>query len=393
MGEIVAAVGACHAPQLITRPPDEKPEQLDASIAAMRQMGKILDETKPDVIIIFGSDHLETFSMTCVPTFAIVAGNRAIAKFGGSNFDLPINREMAEDLLGKLVHGGFDLAYSEDGELGHTFATPFKYILEGRDIPVIPFFINVYLPPLPTARRCAALGRAIAEAVKTRPEKVCVIASGGMSHYPGTSKYDTPEFDFDRWMISQLEIGNMDALLNMSPSQLDEVGNTEMLQWACMFGAIGAVPGELLQYTPTWHHGHGYMRFLPRRERQTPIMQVAKEYGGFQFKNKGFEFYKHPPAEAYHLNKLLFEMRTDAALRQRIIDDQKGIAREYELEGKQAAAIQALIDVGNAKVVSDYVKPLSDAGAHPLGALMALHVIFSMNHKAKQMQPAAERKN
>jgi aromatic ring-opening dioxygenase catalytic subunit (LigB family) len=378
---------------LITRPPDEKPEQLDASIAAMREMGKILDETKPDVIIIFGSDHLETFSMTCVPTFAIVAGNRAVAKFGGANFDLPVHRELAEDLLAKLVHGGFDLSYSEDAELGHTFATPFKYVLEGRDIPVIPFFTNVYLPPLPTAKRCAELGRGIAEAIKSRPERVCIIASGGMSHYPGTSKYYTPEFDFDRWMISQLEIGNIDFLLNMTPSQLDEVGNTEMLVWAHMFGAIGAVPGELLQYTPTWHHGHGYMRFLPKRERKTPILQVAKEYGGFQFKNQGFEFYKHPPAEAYPLNKLLFEMRTDDALRRRIIDNPEPVAKEYQLDAKQTKAIQALIDVKDANVVSDYVKPLSDAGAHPLQALMALHVIFSMNHRPKKAQPVGERKN
>ena len=29
MGEIVAAVGTCHTPYLFTRPPDEKPEQLD----------------------------------------------------------------------------------------------------------------------------------------------------------------------------------------------------------------------------------------------------------------------------------------------------------------------------------------------------------------------------
>ena len=214
-----------------------------------------------------------------------------------------------------------------------------------------------------------------------------------MSHYPGTSKYDYPEFDFDRWMISQLEIGNVDALLNMTPSQLDEVGNTEMLQWASMLGAIGSAPGELMQYTPTWHHGHGYMRFLPRRERKTPIEQAAKEYGGFQFKNRGFEFYKHPPAEAYPLNKLLFEMRTDAGLRQRIIDNSEPVAREYQLDATQTKALRALIDVKDAKVVSDYVKPLSDAGAHPLQALMALHVIFAMNHRAAKAQPAAERKN
>ena len=72
MGEIVAAFGVCHSPHLLTRPPDEVPEQSEASIGAMRELGKLLDETKPDVIVFLGSDHLDTFSMTCVPTFAIV---------------------------------------------------------------------------------------------------------------------------------------------------------------------------------------------------------------------------------------------------------------------------------------------------------------------------------
>src|SRR5262249_47630742 len=79
MGQIVAAFGTVHAPQLIIRPPDEDPQMLDASIAAMRELGKILDETKPDAIVFLGSDHLETFSMKCIPTFAIIGGKRAIA--------------------------------------------------------------------------------------------------------------------------------------------------------------------------------------------------------------------------------------------------------------------------------------------------------------------------
>ena len=48
MGKIVAAMATAHAPQLFTRPPEEDPAQLDAGIAPMRKLGKILDETNPD---------------------------------------------------------------------------------------------------------------------------------------------------------------------------------------------------------------------------------------------------------------------------------------------------------------------------------------------------------
>ena len=393
MGEIVAAFAAAHAPQLITRPPDEKPEQLDASIAAMAELGKILDETKPDVILFFGSDHLESFSLTCYPTFAIVAGCRASAKFGGKEFNHPIHREMAEDILNKLVERGFDMAYSEDAELGHTFATPLQYIIQQRNIPIIPMFTNVYLPPLPTPKRCAELGAAIADIIKGRPEKVAILASGGMSHYPGTWKYPTPEFNFDYWMISELEAGRTESLLNMTSSQLDEAGNTEMLIWINMLGAIGNLPGELVQYTPTWHHGHGFMRFLPKRARKNPPMDVKEQYGGFKFKNAGFEFYVHPPASSYALNRLLFDVRHDGALRNRVIDNLDDVAAQYNLDATGKKGAQALIDVGNATIVSDYAAPLVAAGAHPLQALMSLHVIFSTTHKPRKLaQQQAEAK-
>ena len=99
-GEIVAAFGVCHSPHLLTRPPDEVPEQSEASIGAMRQLGKLLDETKPDVIIFLGSDHLDTFSVTFVPTFAIICGERVIADHIGHHYDLPNHREMAEVPVG-----------------------------------------------------------------------------------------------------------------------------------------------------------------------------------------------------------------------------------------------------------------------------------------------------
>jgi aromatic ring-opening dioxygenase catalytic subunit (LigB family) len=389
MGEIVAAVGTCHTPYLFTRPPDENPDQLDQTVRAMQELGRALDEAKPDVILFLGSDHVETFSVTCVPSFAIIAGSRAVAKFAGREYRLRVHREMAEDLLNKLVvDHEFDVAYSEDAELGHAFAVPFEYVIGGRDIPIIPFFTNVYVPPLPTPKRCAALGRAIAEIVKGRKERVALVASGGMSHFPGTKKYLSPEFDFDRWLISEFEAGNSDALLNMSGAQLDEVGNTEMLTWAAMFGATGRRAGELIDYVPTWHHGLCMMRFLPPRERRQASSKAAELYGGFKFQNRGYQFYKHPPAEAYGLNRLLFEVRHSAELRDRVIKNLDGVAAEYELNAQQRKAAEELINVGKGGLVSEHVGPLVDAGAHPLQALMSLHVIFSMAHRAPNAQAA-----
>src|SRR5580693_7700426 len=160
MGEIVSAMATVHAPQLFTRPPTEDPAQLDADIAAMRALGRSLDKSKAEVAIVIGSDHLETFFLSAVPTFAIVAGQESKASFAGRDYALPVD-PLAEELLAKLVNAGFDMTYSQDAVLGHSFAPVYEWVIGGRPIPVVPLFVNTYLPPLPTARRCQQLGKAI----------------------------------------------------------------------------------------------------------------------------------------------------------------------------------------------------------------------------------------
>ena len=122
MGKIVSAVATVHAPQLFVRPPSEIPEQLDADIAAMKELGKDVEESKPDLAIVIGSDHLETFFLSSVPTFAVVAGETSHAHFANRNWHVPVHLPFADYLLEKLVQRGFDMAYSQDAILGHAYA-------------------------------------------------------------------------------------------------------------------------------------------------------------------------------------------------------------------------------------------------------------------------------
>jgi hypothetical protein len=131
------------------------------------------------------------------------------------------------------------------------------------------------------------------------------------------------------------------------------------------------------------------MRFLPQRARANAPSKVAEQFGGFKFENQGYRFYKHPPSEAYGLNKLLFESRHSQELRNRIINDFEKVCDEYHLQGKQREAAKSMITVGKGPKVSDHVGPLAEAGCHPLQALMALHVIFSTTHARGQAAMAA----
>jgi 2,3-dihydroxyphenylpropionate 1,2-dioxygenase len=387
MGQIVAAMATVHAPQLFTRPPSEDPAQLDADSAAMRELGKDLDATKPDAIIVIGSDHLETFFLSSVPTFAVMSGETSHAHFANKTYELPIHQGLAEDLLDGLVRMDFDMSYSQDAVLGHSFAAIYEWVIEGRAIPVIPLFVNAYLPPLPSARRCEALGKAIAKIIEGRPERVAIVASGGMSHYPGTWKYPQPAFDFDHWAIKKMEQGKHEALLDLTVEQLDEVGNTEMLPWMIMFGAIGNQPGELLTYQPTWHHGHAVMRFLPYSGKIGPSKEGMAAKDTYEFKNSGaYEFYKHPAPSAYKLNKLMYDLRNKPQLRSRFLASTKEVTDEYGLPPNEAEAMEMIKDENIDVLRSLKDHPLVDVGAHPLGMLMCLVVVQA---EARRLRAAA----
>jgi len=380
MGQIVNAFATVHAPQLFVRPPSEVPEQMDADIAAMRLMGKDLDETKPDLVIVIGSDHLETFFLSAVPTFAVIAGDYSRATFAGKDYKIKTHLPFAEDMLNKLVQAEFDLTYSQDALLGHSFAAVYEWIIEDRQIPVVPIFLNTYLPPLPTPRRCEKLGQELAKIIAGRPERVAIVASGGMSHYPGTWKYPQPAYDFDYWAIAQLERGNTGALLNLTAEQLDEVGNTEMLPWYPLFGALGSVEAELITYQPTWHHGHAVMRFLPNKRKGPATGPVPPPYN---FQQGGFEFYKHPSPESYNLNRVLYELRHHQDLRLRFFKDAQSVAQEFHLNPKEAEAFETLKDEGVDALRSLKPHPLVEAGAHPLGTLMCLVVVQAEGRRLK----------
>jgi hypothetical protein len=139
---------------------------------------------------------------------------------------------------------------------------------------------------------------------------------------------------------------------------------------------------------------HGYMRFLPKRERKKAIMPQREMYGGFKFKDKGFEFYKHPPAEAAKINKLLYDVRLSPTLVQRVMTNLDQVAKDYGLSPKEREVAQCLVDVGSHPgKVSDLVPKFVEMGAHPLAALMGIHATYPAAKKYAQEKVGAGQKN
>lgn len=370
MAEIVAAAAAVHAPQLLSRPAHEDPAKLDGSTDALRHFGKVLDETRPDALLVIGIDHLETFWLEAVPTFTLVLSPTAEAHYMQRVRSVPVHTELATALLHGVVARDVDLTYSQDAKLGHAFLTPFEYVLGDRDIPVIPLLVNAYLPPLPRPRRCFALGQAIAAALADRPERVAVLASGGMSHFPGTARYADPQFTFDEWVLQEVAAGRYDELLDLTPVQLDEVGESELLTWFVMLGILGAPePGSLLSYQHLSHHGHGVVQFVPPVAADVvpavdePLASPVPRFGGHTFTQTDFVYYRFPEPASFPLNRLLHRMITDEVLRGAFVLDPVAVADAAELTTAQRDALLA-----------DGFDRLTSVGAHPLLALSARQV-------------------
>jgi aromatic ring-opening dioxygenase catalytic subunit (LigB family) len=363
MGQIVAAMLSCHAPALFLRQPGEDPAQLDATIVAMRQLGRVLDETKPDVLIVVGLDHLEAFSLDVSPAFAVVVGPEVAGSFGSKQYRAAVHQMLARAILDGCLKRDFDMAFCHKAFMGHAFVVPFEFILEQRQIPIVPLFVNVYVPPLPQPHRAYQLGRAIAEIVAEREGRVALLASGGMSHYPGTEKYGSPDFTFDQYLLGLLERGEQSSLLSLSSEKLDETGETELLTWYVVFGAIGNQRGQVLSYQPTWHHGLGVINFpLAAPVEGPPPVQPSPKL--IESSAAGYRYYKFPEPESYNLNRLLYTLRMKAAERQRFAENMDVMLTEYQLRPEEIAAVKTLEPLKVAK-----------AGAHPILAWTAVHLL------------------
>jgi hypothetical protein len=105
----------------------------------------------------------------------------------------------------------------------------------------VPVWVNCFVAPLPTARRCAALGEHLARVVAAGPWNVALIATGGLSHFPELSLARVGQSDpaFDRRVVGWLERGDHAALRALTADELHRTGSHELLNWMVLVGAVG----------------------------------------------------------------------------------------------------------------------------------------------------------
>lgn len=173
-------------------------------------------------------------------------------------YDVAIERGLARHLLNRLVETGFDFAWSEEFEIDHGLLVPLHFLTPGMTTPIVPIFINCIVSPLPPARRCHALGRALRDGIRSwdGPARVAVLASGSLSLEIGGPRaalgqtFGVPDPEWAAWILERLRVCDHDGLIAAATERrMLAAGNVagELLNWITVLGLVGpSAPGILI---------------------------------------------------------------------------------------------------------------------------------------------------
>ena len=193
MARITASVYTSHVPAIgaaMDLGKDREPywqRLFDGYRFSRRWMG----ENTPDVVFLVFNDHANAFSLSMIPTFAIGTASRyPIADEGWGPRPVPEvegDAGLAAHITHSVIQDDFDLTIVNEMAVDHGLTVPLSLMFGQVDAwpcRVIPFAVNVLQYPVPSARRCLALGRAVRRAVESydEPLNVQIWGTGGMSH-------------------------------------------------------------------------------------------------------------------------------------------------------------------------------------------------------------------
>jgi 2,3-dihydroxyphenylpropionate 1,2-dioxygenase len=340
MSTVVGGAMLPHAPQFFTMPDTEDKKNVKQVRDVAAKIGDGLRALDPDLWIIFSNDHAEQFFHNAAPPFTIHVGGEATGEFAGRKFHWKIPSEIGFEIVRQLYRQNFDPAFTSTAHIDYAIGIPLTHL--GHTGPVLPIFVNAYLPPQPTMERCYAFGQAIARTVTVLGLKTVILSSGGMSHFPGTDRYSNPELAWDNKVLEKLSSGNLKSLIGYDEAELDDTGNIELRCWACAAGALGERKPDIVSMDPSWHHNYASLAWLGGK-----IEEHAAHYPSIK-------------PELVELTTALHGLAHNANDRQKFIADAAAYAGQFKLSNEQRDALVKLD-----------VPLMVKMGAHPLVPFLA----------------------
>ncbi len=233
-----------------------------------------LHEWNPDVLMIIGDDQAENFKQDNLPPFCLYTGSevdgypfqRPAARVNlwdaapETKFTFSCPQDFARGMRNDLIRNGFDMSSSSalkgwDWGLAHAIINPLMFLDPEGKFPLLPLFVNCYgeeagpdYPPRPTPKRCYQLGQGIRRFLDTRSERVAVVASSSWSHSFLTHKFQCRSIDIetDRRNLEWVRSGQGSKLAELTPEEIQDSGDHEILNWIIALGILGDRPAEIV---------------------------------------------------------------------------------------------------------------------------------------------------
>jgi protocatechuate 4,5-dioxygenase beta chain len=208
----------------------ETPERLDAAARAIddafRQAAERLAAAELDALVVLVADRGRTFDDTNIPQLHVFAGPSIWGDPALPELDeapAPVSfrcdAELGSLLAEELARDGFDVSESRAAyvALGDPLRGAVPALIEplcrlGIGVPIVPIHVNAHVEPCISGRRMAPFGAALTRALKLVPQRVGLLASGGLSGEPGGAMAGWIDDVLDTWVLTRLRYGRSEDM-------------------------------------------------------------------------------------------------------------------------------------------------------------------------------------
>jgi len=251
--------GVCsHAPGITGRAARADARVRDAFYAKFDEFRQQFEAARPDALIVVAAEHFANFFMNNMPAYCVGMADHYEGPIEDEEWlaikrrrvpgNAGLSRRVIESLLERI-----DVAYAEEWKFDHGIMVPLHFVTPRYDLPVIPVNVNCQGPPLTPLSRAYEFGRALRGACDAQPERIALIGTGGISHWPATPDSGTINEAWDREFLRRFLANDRQALTSYTNEEtLRDAGQGgfEIRTYLTVAGATEGATGDLLFYAP-----------------------------------------------------------------------------------------------------------------------------------------------
>jgi 2,3-dihydroxyphenylpropionate 1,2-dioxygenase len=226
------------------------PAVRDPFFATLDRLRGTLEASCPDAIIVIAAEHFANFFMNNMPAYALGMAEDYEGPIEDPDWlkierrRIPGNPDLSRRIIGKVMER-IDVAYAEEWKFDHGIMVPLSFLTPRFDLPVIPANINCQGPPLTPLSRAYEFGRSIRAACNSVPERVALIGTGGISHWPATPNSGKINEDWDREFLARWTRNDRAALTAYSDEETLRDAGQGGFEIRTLIAVAGACEGRV----------------------------------------------------------------------------------------------------------------------------------------------------